>query len=89
MIVRQIGSPIPMPLDLVVKKLSNSRAKDIVGNTGAVVFDSDRHAAIRRHARRDRQFMWAALALRHRLHGVDRQIDDDLLKLDRVAKDAR
>ena len=79
-IERHIRQPLPIPLAFVVKKLSKSRQKHS-GNAGTVIDDFEFHIIIFRDARRNQYLARTAFTLNHRLHGVDCQIDDHLLKL--------
>ena len=87
MIERQIESPIPMPLDLVVKKALNSRSTfsaEIPTPQSVTLTSTNLFLVL---ARSDHQF---ARPIRHRLHGFDaihHQIDDHLLQLDPIGED--
>src|ERR1700692_4838838 len=87
MIERQIESPMPIPLDFVVKKASNSRCAFSSENptpqsvtvtcTCCASFCSDTQLA---RPIRDRV---------HRFDPVDHQIHDDLLQLHFIGEDER
>ena len=86
-IERQIDSPIPRPLDLVVKKALNSRFafSAEIPTPQSVTLDQDAlHLVL---TRSDHQF---ARPIRDRLHcfnTIHHQVDDHLLQLDPITQD--
>jgi hypothetical protein len=87
MIERQIESPMPMPLVLVVKKALNSRSAFSAEIPTPQSVNTYQHSLCLVLARPDHQF---ERPIRDRLHGFDaihHQVQHHLLQLDPIAKD--
>ena len=88
MIERQIESPIPMPLDLVVKKASNSRFafSAEIPTPQSVTLTSTCCAS---SWRIDHQLARPIHGRLHRFNAIHRQVDHHLLQLDPITQDHR
>ena len=86
MIERQIDSPIPMPLGLVVKKALKRRLDVLRLDADAGVLNLDQHLLVLVPARSDHQLAGTVGDGRHGLHPVHHQIDDHLLQLDPITE---
>lgn len=86
MIERQIDSPMPIPLGLVVKKALKSCVALLRVDANARVLDRDKHLATVVQLRPDQQLAPLAGDRRHCLHAVDEQLDDHLLQLDAITE---
>jgi hypothetical protein len=86
MIERQIDRPMPMPLDLVVKKASNRRSASLAAiptPQSSTATEFDRAVLLRS----DHQFARPSDERLHRFNAIDHQIKDHLLELDPICKD--
>ena len=89
MIERQIDSPMPMPLDLVVKKALNSRSASSAADPDTAVLHRHQHLVVLVLVRSDHQFARPLRDRLHRFNAIDHEIDDHLLQLDPIAQDQR
>jgi NAD(P)-dependent dehydrogenase (short-subunit alcohol dehydrogenase family) len=82
MIERQIDSPVPTPVGLVVKNGLNSRSAFSAEIPTPQFLHGQAQLVCAVPARSDRQFAWPIGDRLHRFHAVDHQVDDYLLELD-------
>ena len=83
---RQMRRPMPIPPSLVVKKLSKRRVTCCGSIPGPLSSTEQRKVAGSCDDGADADVAVRASGLRHRLHGVDSQINDHLLQLRAVGK---
>ena len=84
--LRQIDSPMPMPVDLVVNKGSKMRSRMACIDPGSRIPDAHQHAAGAIDLRPDVQDARPVGDGAHRIRAVHDEIHDDLLQLDSVAQ---
>ena len=90
MIVRQTERPSPIPLAFVVKKGSKICSTSFPRNAATTVGNGHNHCVtIVLDSSTNAQLALQSVAIRHCVTSIDYQVDQDLLKLHRVAGNRR